>query len=385
MHQRSVNRRVGWLACFLCGMITISSAQWQNHTLLSGGNNRMYRLYVPADYSPSDPATLVLTLHGLGDNAANFSQIGMNLIADTANIIVAVPQAWNDIIASTAWNSGAGLFGYYPNAGIDDVAFISALIDTLSIQYAIAPGRVFCCGFSMGGFMTQRLACELNDKINAFASVAGTFGAALPPCTPGRAVSVAHFHGTADQTVPYDGPQPGIAAPSLITYWVENNQCNHIADEMPLPNLTADGITIDHLVFTGGDDDTRVELFRANGADHVWLSAANDIAYTAEIWHFFNRISLATSLSAPLSAPEFSCYPNPVSGVLTIEFGSKAAQLGGHITLMDALGRKIGERKTDTPAMQWDLSAYHLPTGQYFLTWSSAKAASTQLLLYIHP
>src|ERR1700752_3048181 len=107
-------------------------AQWQNKGFTHQGNARQYRVYKPASYNPSNPASLVLTLHGLGDNMTNFSNIGFNSVADTANIIVVVPQAMTDgLISSTAWNSGTGFMGYYPNSSINDVSFLSALIDTI--------------------------------------------------------------------------------------------------------------------------------------------------------------------------------------------------------------------------------------------------------------
>lgn len=266
------------------------TAQWSNHSFTWASATRNYRMYIPPAYNPSTPASLVLTLHGLGDNMSNFSGIGMNLIADTANIIVIVPQALADPLAGNAWNSGAGISGYYPNAAIDDIGFLNALVDTVSNYYAVNPARIYACGFSMGGFMTQRLACEANLKFAAFASVAGTQGSGLSACSPGRAIPVAHFHGTADSTVLYSGNVYGNDAEPLVDFWVQNNQCDSSPQYTAFPDLVNDGFTVDHYLYPNGQNQSTVEFYKINNAPHSWLfPPANDISYTLEIWKFFNK------------------------------------------------------------------------------------------------
>ena len=68
-----------------------SYSQWTNKNFSFDGINRQYRIYVPSNYNASNPVSLVMTLHGMGDNMTNFSTIGMNYVADTANVIVIVP------------------------------------------------------------------------------------------------------------------------------------------------------------------------------------------------------------------------------------------------------------------------------------------------------
>jgi polyhydroxybutyrate depolymerase len=364
-------------------LYVVANAQWLNKGFTFQGNNRVYRVYVPAMYNADNPASLVLTLHGLGDNITNFSLIGMNLIADTANIIVVVPQAMTDPLASTAWNSGAGVFGYYPNSAIDDVSFISALIDTVSTQYIIDSEKVFCCGFSMGGFMTQRLACELNDKIKVFASVAGTFGSGLPPCTPDRAVSVAHFHGTSDATVPYNGPQPGIAATALADFWVNNNACNTMPVESTFPDYSNDGFTVDHFVYSEGEDNTRVELFRVNGADHVWLTPVNDIWYTGEIWNFFNSQQIPTTgVIQNVDGKEMNIYPNPVSDRISVNLPEMTFNESANLKLTDLTGKVLYVSPVNGNSFELSLKELSLKSGFYILTFRSGGYTIAKKIIY---
>ena len=60
---------------------------------------------------------------------------------------------------------------------IDDVKYVSQMIDILKKEYQIDEERVYALGMSNGAQMTFRLACELSDKIRAgapFGSM-GTF------------------------------------------------------------------------------------------------------------------------------------------------------------------------------------------------------------------
>ncbi len=68
------------------------------------------------------------------------------------------------------------------------------------------PNRVYLMGHSNGGFMSFRMACEASASFTALVSLAG--GTWLDPnlCQPNTpAVSVLVVHGTADETVAYEG------------------------------------------------------------------------------------------------------------------------------------------------------------------------------------
>lgn len=311
-------------------------AQWSNHQFQHGGITRQYRVYLPVIYNASNPASVVLTLHGMGDNMTNFSGIGMNLIADTANIIVVVPQAINDPIAGTSWNSRAGYMGYFPNSTVDDIGFIDALIDTIKFNYSVNSQKVYACGFSMGGFMTQRLACESTGSFAALASVSGTIGNGISTCNPDNPIPVAHFHGTADQTIPYSNNTYGIDVDSLINFWIANNNLGSTAQTYSFPDIMSDGYTVDHFKYDNGTQNSRVELFKVNGADHVWLDNSNDIVYSKEIWKFFRQFENTTNLDETAEEGLVDIYPNPAESVLYIK-SSKICSFD----LVNALGQSV--------------------------------------------
>ena len=245
---------------------------------------------------------LLFSLHGLGDNASNFSNVGFEQIANSENFIVITPQALVDqvITGSTAWNSGAGVSvgqtTIVLNAAVKDKEWLGSLMDEMIASYNIDEERIYATGFSMGSFMSQRLACEMNDRIAAIASVAGAIGNGID-CVPGRSFPMCHFHGTADGTVAYTGNLYGSDAEETAGFWATNNGCDANPTATMLPDLFADGYTVTHNVYNNCDQD--VEFYSVVNAPHTWLQANNDIAYTPTIWAFLSRQSLSGTINAP--------------------------------------------------------------------------------------
>ncbi|MBX7243373.1 MAG: T9SS type A sorting domain-containing protein [Bacteroidia bacterium] len=339
--------------------------QWSNQSFTFGGQLREYRIYIPSGYSASNPTSLVLTLHGLGDNIMNFSGVGMNYVADTANIIVLVPQALADPLLGTAWNSGAGAFGYYPNSGVNDTGFLNAMIDSTMADYAVNPLKIYVCGFSMGGFMTHRMACESNGRIAAIASVSGTRGSGIAACNPARNIPVAHFHGTADGTVGYTGNTFGMDAEPLVQFWADNNHCDAPV-HTTLPDIAADGLTIDHYLYPNGWASSEVEFFKINNGAHTWLFLPeNDIDYTREIWRFFRKHTLqSVSVSPANNQNKIRVFPNPAGDKLSISIPYSPKS---NLQLYDIQGNLMFSKTGQEGNNDILLSDYGLSQGVYFL------------------
>lgn len=357
-------------------------SQLTNNSFVHNGITRDYLTYSPSIYTGSTPVPLVIALHGLGDNMNNFANIGMNYIADTANFIVVTPQAIleTQFTNATAWNSGAGVLGFTLNPNVDDIGFLSELIDTISANYNINNQRVYVCGFSMGGFMSQKLACELNNKITAIASVAGTIGSTIT-CTPGRAVPVCHFHGTGDSTVAYTGNQYGNDAEDLVNFWVTNNSCGSSPTVTVLPDLANDGYIVTHSLYDGCTDNADVEFYRVDSAGHEWLMPppTNDIFYTSEIWKFFQKHNHVVSVNEIEQNLNFDLYPNPSNGIINLTVNNKAAT---RVKVYDLSGKISFETEITTYKKQLNLS--HLANGSYFVELSNEKENIIRKLQIIH-
>jgi len=284
----------------------------QEYSIIHNGLTRTYRLHLPADYTTSNHYPLVINMHGMGSNAWEQEiYTGFNQVSDTGGFIVVYPNGVNNL-----WNVSS-------TGGVDDVGFISALIDTLDALHSTDLSRVYAIGMSMGGFMSYRLACELSDRIVAIASVTGL--QAFYPCNPGRPVPVLQMHGTADGVVPYSG------VASTIAHWVNHNNCPTTPVIIDLPDIdTTDNSTVTLSYYYPCDDSTEVKLYTINGGGHTWPGANiiigvtnQDIHASSEIWNFFRKYTLeGTSSLAEKNAEDaihVSIYPNPVSDFAVIE------------------------------------------------------------------
>ncbi|HPI09028.1 MAG TPA: PHB depolymerase family esterase, partial [Saprospiraceae bacterium] len=190
--------RILSVICCLSVAFTLPAQTTLTGTIQSGGLTREYRLYKPAVYNGSTAVPLVINMHGYSSNNLEQEFYGdFRGIADTANFLIVHPNGTLDNQGQRFWNA----FGTGSN--VDDVGFISDLIDTLSAAYNIDPQRIYATGMSNGGFMSYSLACELNERIAAIASVTGSMAPIkLASCNPQRPVPVMEIHGTADGVVP---------------------------------------------------------------------------------------------------------------------------------------------------------------------------------------
>lgn len=300
--------------CTLKAQVTIIDS------IMAGGIYRNYRLYIPTAYSDDTPAPLLFNLHGYSSDAfgqavyANF-----NPIADTAGFLTVIPNGTLDIFGIRHWN----IFGA-PGVGVDDVAFLSALIDSLDAEYNIDLNRVYSTGMSNGGFMSHALACELSNRIAAIASVTGSIDKdRMPFCDPQHNTPVMQIHGTADETVPYDGNFEFLPVDSVISYWVNQNHCDATPIFNEVPDIvTTDLCTAEHYVYGSCYKETQVELFKIIDGGHTWpgtaitfLGVTNlDINACREIWRFLSqyRLDELTGIETnPLLKNEVNIYPNP--------------------------------------------------------------------------
>jgi len=85
----------------------------------------------------------------------------------------------------------------------DDIGFIEDLLDELEANYRVDSSRVYVTGFSNGAFMTQRLGCELSDRLAAIAPISGQplLGFNCVPLT-GDSLPILNIWATRDTVVP---------------------------------------------------------------------------------------------------------------------------------------------------------------------------------------
>ncbi len=197
------------------------------------GQSRTYYLYTPKSYNPSRPMPLVLVFHGHGGSGRSIADVTrFNALAEQKGFIVVYPDGINQ-----EWSLRGG-----SQKKVDDVSFVTALLGHLKQIRNIDSHRIYATGFSKGAILAQDLACELPDKIAAFASVAGTLPVRVKPnCRPQTPVSMLMINGTNDLAVHYQGDAKGqrgagISIPETINFWRSRDRCTSSAQEKQLPD-----------------------------------------------------------------------------------------------------------------------------------------------------
>ncbi|MEL0028047.1 MAG: alpha/beta fold hydrolase, partial [Perlucidibaca sp.] len=222
--------------------------------------------------------------------------------AAQAGFMVAYPEGSGRFGRLLTWNAGS-CCGYAQQHGVDDVAFLVALMDRLTSRHDIDPQRIFVVGMSNGGMMAYRLAAEHPERVAAVASVAGTL--AIPPASVRAPVPVLHFHGSADENVPYEG---GIGRHSLagvthasvettLAAWIRADGANSRPQITALPDRADDGTQVTRYRYASPADPGAVTLYRIAGGGHTWPGRAGherllgassrDISANDILWDYF--------------------------------------------------------------------------------------------------
>lgn len=355
----------------MCSVATIAQTT-VNGSFLHGGLTRDYRIYIPAIYSPGTSVPVVFNLHGYGSNNVEQEFYGdFKAIADTANFIIIHPNGTPDLGGELNWNS-------FNISTVDDLGFLSRLLDTVIANYSVNTNRVYSTGMSNGGFMSYELACNLNDRFTAVASVTGSMTPAnMNGCTPARPTPIMQIHGTADGVVPYAGNSFSAPIETLVSNWVTKNGCNITPITVNVPNTnTTDGCTATHYTYTGGNNGATVEFFKVTGGGHTWPGAPitvgvtnMDFSASKEIWRFFSQHSLDQLLSndelEDLSS--FTLYPNPSEGIVQLSF--KDASLK-NIKICNTMGQIVYTNTIADNTLSVDLTT---EPGIYLVTVTTEK------------
>ena len=134
----------------------------------------------------------IVLLHGAGGTAKlAMGNTGWTRLADREGVLLVYPEGTRrDPDAPPmfrqnpqAWNDGSGR-GHTAQQGIDDVAFLGALLTRLTAEHGADPARTYLAGFSNGGSMTFRAGAELPARFAAIGPVAGHCWVAPPVLLP---------------------------------------------------------------------------------------------------------------------------------------------------------------------------------------------------------
>lgn len=269
-----------------------------------GGVTREYYLYLPPDLPEGAP--LLVVLHGRGGTMQGMARLtGFDDLAAERGFAVVYPEG-----IENQWNYVEGIEGF--DVESDDIGFLPALVDELVTAHGLDATRVYVAGFSNGGYMAERLACEARDTFAAFATVGAAGFADMPRvCGAGAPVSLLMMHGTADEVVPYGGmvfdtPNGRVtllaSVQQTISYWAAYAGCGtDVTSRSVPPTGRSPGTQVHVFSVRGCPDGHEVELVVVQGGGHVWPGHPGDLPPEAAarvnrdidaseyIWEFFAR------------------------------------------------------------------------------------------------
>lgn len=279
-------------------------------TIQVGGLERTYRTYVPRELAGGAP--LVVVMHGSGQNGARMraaTGYGFERLADEHGFAVVYPDAYEGY-----WNACNIVGDYSANKlNIDDVKFLTGIVDKLVREIGVDPGRVFAIGLSRGGHMAFRLGIEAPSHFRAVAAVSANvptpenFKCRL---MPQGTSSVMIMNGTKDPISPFDGGEVklfGLLKRGKVRSSRASGQyfadLNHITGT-PETNESevADGIRIEQVLWRN-DSKVEVALVAIHGGGHgipqpylrhprIQGPTAKEPNGPAVVWAFFERQQL---------------------------------------------------------------------------------------------
>ncbi len=307
------------LAHFLAILSHASSAQGgaedgrgvlERRTMPFQGRQRTFYIYSPSSQTTRTVRPVVFLLHGGGGADAHemAKRTGIQSIADREDFLVVYPYG-----VDGQWNDGRGktFRRAEDNTDVDDVGFISAILDDLIRSGSVDRQRIYVVGLSNGGMMTYRLGIELGHRLTAIAAIIANLPANLAGKKPVRPIPVLIMNGTADPMMPWNGGPVRVlgkeygevlSTAATVKYWVQAAGLTGPPETRRLDDRSSDDRSFVEIeAYRRPQDALEVVLYRVVGGGHnlpggqtpdrpLLLGPKNmDINAMEEVWAFFQR------------------------------------------------------------------------------------------------
>ena len=243
-------------------------------SLTSQDMERSYLVHLPTDFNPAQYYPAVVFFPGKGASAL-IGQASSQL--DKLPAIVIYPEPTHGKDGALSWQ------GAPYSSGVNDVQFVSDVLDKAEGQLCIQKNRIYAAGMSNGGGMAALLSCQLSDRFAAYGVVAGAMYYPEGNCLSHRPTPIITLHSDTDTVVPYYGSETR-GLPS-IDNWVESHAKNNGCQTTPATTYLASSATI--TTWQHCQNNATVQKIRLHNTGHLWAPDAPSV-----LWQFFARHSL---------------------------------------------------------------------------------------------
>ena len=313
-----------------------------NASIQHDGETRTFVYYTPSGWNVNQQLPVLYVLHGLTQTGAGVMNItDFNTIAEDNNFIVCYPDGMNN-----AFNANMNL----TVSSADDLGFMEALVVYFEQNLNTDPLRRYLCGFSNGGFMSHKLACESSFCFAAIATVAGNMSdTVFANCSPNHLTSVLHIHGTGDPVVSYNGSaSTGESVDAVMEKWRTFLNCDLSPSMTTKPNNNVFDLSYPEKYTYTSCGNYSLELIKIINGGHQWPGIATlvgglgninmDFYSPQTIWDFLANKSCPNTVSA-VNTPEtlFKVYPNPTSDCIYVDIDDFTGNIS--LELFDLQGK----------------------------------------------
>ncbi len=281
-----------------------------SYRLTASGVERNFHVFVPSGYDENVPVPLVFMFHGSGGNGnATYQNSGWKEVAEQHNFICVFPTGLEYFIVSlntlqTKWSS-TGLDGELQEGVevVDDIPFVTGMLDQLIATFNIDENRIYASGFSNGGgFSKSRIMCELSDR---FAAIGTSGGHALPQVVPVQSNDILALHtimGTNDDkklnSAGQTNPFP-MDAEEIMSHDYLKGNIDNILEMLQLGDSYDSEAEMPHFntlrfrdALPANDNEFRFRMVKGMG--HIWPNGnnhASGLSAPELFWPFFQEHS----------------------------------------------------------------------------------------------
>ena len=262
-----------------------------NHTILEiGPSSRKAILELPGGHNVSNKLPLVVALHGYtssGLGVSGFFDL-IDSVHENGHLLLR-PDGTISATGQRFWNATDACCNIWGQE-VDDVSWLTSLINEAITYHGADPEGIILVGYSNGGFMAHRMACERGDMLRSIISLAGATHYDFNDCPNTGYPNVLQIHGTSDSVIFYDGGailgDNYPAASQTVFSWANRSGCNLTYTQINQLDLISprgvnDTNEYEHLNCSSGN---RVSLWEIpNGSHYPQLSSSSNDDFPSTI------------------------------------------------------------------------------------------------------